>query len=56
MAEMVVWKVVATLLQEFNIEVDAPEDKQMRAYFLSIMTGVKARLVARRGHQTLAPE
>lgn len=56
LAEMVVWKVVATLLQEFNIEVDAPEDKQMRAYFLSIMTGVKARLVARRGHQTLAPE
>ena len=56
LAEMVVWKVVATLLQEFHVEVDAREDKQMPAYFLSMMTGLKARLIARRDHQTLAAE
>lgn len=47
LAEMIVWKVVSVLLRDFEVTVEIPEDTQMPTYFLSMMTGVKARFVAR---------
>lgn len=47
LAEMMVWKVVAALLNDFEVEVEIPDDKCMPTYFLSMMTGVKARFVWR---------
>lgn len=47
LAEMMVWKVLVALFREFEVEVEIPEEKHMPAYFLSMMTGVKARFVLR---------
>ncbi|CAI6094878.1 unnamed protein product [Clonostachys chloroleuca] len=44
LAEMMVWKIVAGIVMAFEIEVIVPPEGEMPAYFLSMMTGVKARL------------
>ena len=46
LAELVVYKVVPALVKEFRIEVDMP-DSEGQSYFLSMMTGVKARFLER---------
>jgi cytochrome P450 len=43
LAEMMVWKMAVALIREFHVDVEAPEEEDMASYFLSIMTGVKAR-------------
>lgn len=47
LAEMMVWKTLVALIREFDVQVDVPDIEAMPAYFLSMMTGVKARFVAR---------
>ncbi|KAG9249767.1 cytochrome P450 [Emericellopsis atlantica] len=47
LAEMMVWKMAVVLLREFEICVQAPAEEEMPSYFLSIMTGVKARFQRR---------
>lgn len=47
LAEVVVYKIVPALIREFRIEVDLPEKKDLKSYFLSIMMGVKVRFVER---------
>lgn len=46
LAEMIVQRVLERLVKEFAIEVRLPNVADMPAYFLSIMTGVKARFSA----------
>lgn len=43
LAEMIVHVVIPRLVQEFEVEVDMPNSRDMPSYFLSIMTGVVAR-------------
>ena len=47
LAEMIVDRVVMVLVRDFDISVEMPDESDMPSYFLSIMTGVKARFVAR---------
>ncbi|KAI6778287.1 Pisatin demethylase-like protein [Emericellopsis cladophorae] len=47
LAEMMVWKMAVVLIREFEICVEAPAEEEMPSYFLSIMTGVKARFQRR---------
>lgn len=49
LAEMMVWKILVALVQEFDVEVDAPGVEAMPSYFLSMMTGVKARFISSGG-------
>jgi len=47
LAELVVLKVVPALLKEFDLEITAlPEEEEMPSYFMSMLTGVKARFMA----------
>ncbi|KAK5996914.1 Cytochrome P450 monooxygenase sdnT [Cladobotryum mycophilum] len=43
LAEMVVYKVVPALLTHFDVEVTLPPESDRPSYFLSMMSGVKAR-------------
>ncbi len=46
LAELVVSKVVPALLKEFDLEITTmPEEKEMPSYFMSMLTGVKARFI-----------
>lgn len=47
LAEMIVWKVVTALVREFDIETEIPSEEEMPTYFLSMMTGVKARFYSK---------
>ncbi|SPJ85851.1 related to pisatin demethylase [Fusarium torulosum] len=47
LAELVVFKVIPALVKEFRIETTLPPEDQSRSYFLSMMTGVKARFIER---------
>jgi cytochrome P450 len=45
-AELVVSKVVPELLREFDVEITAmPEERDMPAYFMAMLTGIKARFL-----------
>ncbi|PHH67429.1 hypothetical protein CDD81_40 [Ophiocordyceps australis] len=46
LAELVVHKVVTGLVERFKIDVDLPGDECQPSYFLSVMTGAKARFWA----------
>ncbi|KAH6842179.1 cytochrome P450 [Chaetomium sp. MPI-CAGE-AT-0009] len=47
LAELVMHKVVPTLIKEFDLEITAlPEEGEMPCYFMAMMTGVKARFLA----------
>lgn len=48
LAELIVDKAVTALLAEFHVLADVPPDDEMPSYFLSMMTGVKARFIPRR--------
>lgn len=43
LAEMIVWNICIALIAEFDIDVQVPTDDEMPTYFLSMMTGAKAR-------------
>ncbi|KAH7163383.1 cytochrome P450 [Dactylonectria estremocensis] len=47
LAELVVFKVVPALVKEFEIEASIPPEDDMPSYFLSLLTGVKARFIER---------
>lgn len=47
LAELVVYKIVPALVKEFRIEAVLPPEDEGRSYFLSMLTGVKTRFVAR---------
>ncbi|KAL6863552.1 cytochrome P450 [Trichoderma novae-zelandiae] len=46
LAEMVVYKVVSALLERFDVEVAVPPQVGQPSYFLSMITGVKARFLS----------
>lgn len=48
LAELVVSKVVPALFEEFDVEVEVPAEETMPVYFMSMMSGVKARFIARK--------
>lgn len=48
LAEMIINRVVAGLLGEFEVEVEMPPEEDMESYFLSMLTGVKAHFKARK--------
>ncbi|ROT39091.1 cytochrome P450 76C2 [Sodiomyces alkalinus F11] len=43
LAYLVLYKVVPTLLREFELEVTLPPEEEVRYYFMAMLTGVKAR-------------
>lgn len=45
LAELVVFKVVAGLLEHFDVRVELPPEDAQRTYFLAMMTGVRARFL-----------
>ncbi|KAF7554635.1 hypothetical protein G7Z17_g2810 [Cylindrodendrum hubeiense] len=47
LAELVVFKVVPALVKEFEIEASIPPEDDIPSYFLSMLTGVKARFIER---------
>lgn len=47
LAELVVYKVVPAIFEEFDVEVEVPPEEVMPVYFMSMMAGVKARFIAR---------
>jgi cytochrome P450 len=47
LAELIVYKVVPTLMKEFHVEVDIPDEEGMPFYFMSMLSGVKARFLPR---------
>ncbi|KAM3420893.1 hypothetical protein BST61_g4128 [Cercospora zeina] len=58
LAQMILCKVVGTLLREFEVEVEGPgrereeeeeEEEDMKVYFMAMLTGVKVRFKARDG-------
>jgi cytochrome P450 len=52
LARLMVGKVVATLVRHFRIEVvEAPEEDEMRIYFMAMLTGVKVRFVEREARE-----
>lgn len=47
LAELVVGKVIPALVAQFDVEVEVPPVEGMPVYFMSMMSGVKARFKAR---------
>ncbi|KAG5929232.1 hypothetical protein E4U42_006678 [Claviceps africana] len=47
LAELMVFKIVATLFANFDVEVSVPEDADREAYFLFMLSGVRARFMPR---------
>jgi cytochrome P450 len=47
LAELILFKVVPTLISEFDIEVDLPREEDMPFYFMAMLSGVKARFMSK---------
>ncbi|KAJ4391520.1 hypothetical protein N0V93_005138 [Gnomoniopsis smithogilvyi] len=47
LAEMLVGKIVPVIIRHFDIEVTIPPEEDMPFYFMAMLTGVKARFIAR---------
>lgn len=45
LAELIVFKTVAALVQQFDVQVTVPRDSDMPSYFMSMPTGVRARFI-----------
>lgn len=45
LAELIAWKVYTAIVSEFDVVATVPEDCSQPSYFLSIMTGVRARFI-----------
>lgn len=48
LAELIVYKVVPALVREFDIEVEMPQEEDVKFYFMAMLTGVKARFLPRK--------
>ncbi|KAG6003918.1 hypothetical protein E4U21_001596 [Claviceps maximensis] len=48
LAELMVFKMIATLFANFDVEVSIPEDADKEAYFLFMLSGVQARFIRRK--------
>lgn len=48
LAEVMVFKIIATLFANFDVEVSVPDDADKEAYFLLMLSGVKVRFIPRR--------
>lgn len=51
LAELIISKVVPTLIRHFEIQVEMPREEDVRYYFMAMLTGVKVRFVERRSTQ-----
>lgn len=49
LAEMLVGKIVPVIIRHFEIQVSIPPEEDMPFYFMAMLTGVKARFIARNG-------
>lgn len=47
LAEMLVGRIVPTLLRDFRIQVSIPPEEDMPHYFMAMLTGVQVRFLAR---------
>lgn len=47
LAEMLVSKIVPTLIRQFEVKVVMPPEEDMPCYFMAMLTGVKARFITR---------
>jgi cytochrome P450 len=47
LAEMIVYKLVSTLLREFHLEITMPPEEVFRFYYVAMMTRVKVRFLSR---------
>lgn len=47
LAEMLVGKIVPVIIRHFEINVTIPPEEEMPFYFMAMLTGVKARFIAR---------
>jgi cytochrome P450 len=48
LAELMVFKVIATLFNKFEVEVDVPQDADKEAYFLFVLSGVKVKFLPKK--------
>ncbi|KAG5993959.1 hypothetical protein E4U43_003351 [Claviceps pusilla] len=53
LAELMVFKIVATVLTHFDVEVSVPDDADKEAYFLFMLSGVKARFISQVGEPSI---
>ncbi|GIZ44312.1 hypothetical protein CKM354_000751400 [Cercospora kikuchii] len=47
LAQLILYKVVGTLFREFDIEVEMPDEEEIKYYFMAMLTGVKAKVKSR---------
>ncbi|SMR55307.1 unnamed protein product [Zymoseptoria tritici ST99CH_1E4] len=47
LAKLIVFKVVATLVRHFKVEVEVPPEEEMKIYFMAMLTGVKVCFLER---------
>ncbi|KAK2040622.1 cytochrome P450 [Colletotrichum somersetense] len=47
LAELVVYKTIPALLEHFDVEVVMPPEEEIQYYFMAMLTGVRARFVAK---------
>jgi cytochrome P450 len=47
LAELIIWKIVPTLLRYFEIEVEMPREEDVSYYFMAMLTGVRVRFIER---------
>lgn len=45
LAEMIVWRICLAIFSNFNVHLTVPADDTMPVYFLSMMTGARARFI-----------
>lgn len=49
LAQLILFKVVPTLFQKFDIQVDMPPEDEIKYFFMAMLTGVKIRFLPRPG-------
>lgn len=47
LAQLILYKVVPMLFQNFHVEVDVPLDENITYYFMAMLTGVQVRFLPR---------
>ena len=50
LAELIVYKAVSALVDEFDLEITMPDEREIRYYFMAMLTGVKARFLRKGTH------
>ncbi|GJC87757.1 cytochrome P450 monooxygenase sdnT [Colletotrichum liriopes] len=51
LAELVVFKTIPALLENFDLEVVMPPEEEIQYYFMAMLTGVKVRFVAKKKNE-----